>query len=242
VRNMLTKENKIQFREEGYFILENVFPESDIQMLTNKIDVFVNDHEKKLEKKGKEGISRANEISFTAHLAEKDPFIKQFVMQQKMVQLNTELLGPDISLYWDQAVYKGPEAARDFPWHQDNGYTPVDPEEYITCWLALGDATVENGCVWIMPKSHLQGTVEHKNTEIGKQCYFGDDPGVPVPLKKGSMVVFSSLLFHRSGANQSNHTRKGYIMQYTPADAKHGTTGKPFDRLIVAKDGKSIIE
>ena len=44
-------------------------------------------------------------------------------------------------LYWDQAVYKKPDTAASFPWHQDNGYAYVEPQQYLTCWIALTDAT-----------------------------------------------------------------------------------------------------
>ena len=44
-----------------------------------------------------------------------------------------DLVGPDVRLYWDQAVYKKPGTKDDFPWHQDNGYTYVEPQSYLTC-------------------------------------------------------------------------------------------------------------
>ena len=47
------------------------------------------------------------------------------------------------------------------PWHQDNGYTPVEPEEYVTCTVALDPTTRENGCLWIQPGSHRRGPTPH---------------------------------------------------------------------------------
>jgi ectoine hydroxylase-related dioxygenase (phytanoyl-CoA dioxygenase family) len=145
-----------------------------------------------------------------------------------------------VKLYWDQAVYKKPETPRDFPWHQDNGYTPVLPEEYLTCWLALEDANIHNGCIWVLPETHKQGLVEHKETSIGKQCYFGSDPGVAVELRKGGMAFFSSLMFHRSGPNVSDSIRKGYIVQYAHASVRDKASGEPRGRFVVAQDGKLV--
>ncbi len=238
---MITVEQQNQFREEGYFILPDLFPAQEIDELREHIDRFATEHEARLKGIGKEGISRAGEISFTAHLAEQDPAIMHFVAQEKFVDLTTDLLKADVSLYWDQSVYKKPETAREFPWHQDTGYFLTDPEEYITCWLALDEVTVENGCIWIVPRSHKQGVLEHKETEIGKQCYFGTDPGIPVPLHKGGMVVFSSLLFHRSGPNLSNSVRKGYVVQYSVAHARNGHTGEPFNRVVIARNGQPAL-
>jgi ectoine hydroxylase-related dioxygenase (phytanoyl-CoA dioxygenase family) len=144
-----------------------------------------------------------------------------------------------VRLYWNQAVFKYPETPQEFPWHQDNGYTPLDPEQYYTCWLALSDATLENGCIWVLPQSHKLGTQPHERTALGQVGYFGDDPGVAVPLKRGSMAVFSSLLFHRSGSNLTGDVRKAYIIQYIPAHARNARNNEPFtDRMWVAKCGK----
>lgn len=231
---MLTDAQQAQFQTEGYFILTDFFNLDDIDRATEQIDVFDAERERELTAVGKEGISRANEINFTAHLAERNPVLKAFCCQPKLVALMNELIGLDVSLYWDQSVYKRPEALRDFPWHQDNGYTPVIPEQYITCWIPLNDATLENGCIWIQPGTHLQGTVEHVKTELGWQCYHGQDPGTPVPLKKGDVVVFSSLLFHRSGPNCTNGMRKAYVVQYCSADTVNAKTRERVGRFVVS--------
>jgi phytanoyl-CoA hydroxylase len=102
------------------------------------------------------------------------------------------LIDPNVALYHDQSVYKKPETKKDFPWHQDNGYTPIEPEQYLTCWIALEDATIENGCIW--PGTHKQGPVEHVRTKTGLLCYFGKDPGIPVPLQKGGVAVFFTII------------------------------------------------
>ena len=70
-----------------------------------------------------------------------------------------DLVGPDVRLYWEQAVYKQPHSTEPVLWHQDNGYTFVEPQAYLTCWIALTDATPENGCVVVMPGAHRDGTL-----------------------------------------------------------------------------------
>jgi len=170
-----------------------------------------------------------------------DDEIQRFAVQEKFVSITTALLGPEVQLYFDQSVYKRPEANRDFPWHQDNGYVPIEPIHYVTCWLALEDATIANGCVWVLAGSHKQGLVEHRKISLGWQCYFGEEPGIPVELKKGSMVVFNSLLFHRSSPNKSDKTRKGYILQYSCTGAKNPVTGEIFDNgPVIAKSGQPV--
>ena len=141
-----------------------------------------------------------------------------------------DLIGPDARLYWEQSVYKQPHSAEPILWHQDNGYTYVEPQAYLTCWVALTDATLENGCVWVLPGVHRGGTVAHEDTPIGFQCC-SDPPGaVAVPVKAGSVVVFSSLTPHATGYNTTDETRKAYILQYAP-DGAVALQGDPAARL-----------
>lgn len=240
---MVTEEQKRQFCEQGYFILPDLFSTEEMNNLMVHIDPFVEEHEVRLraQSEGSKSISRVGEISFTAFLAEHDPAIMRFVAQKKFVDLASDLLQADIELYWNQAVYKRPGTPREFPWHQDDGYKLTDPAEYVTCWLALGDVPAESGAVQVIPGSHRQGAVEHKDTPIGLQCYFGDDPGLVVPLSQGSMVVFSSLLFHRTGPNLTHGIRKGYVIQFSVAGTKDAESGKPFNRTVIARAGQPVL-
>ncbi|AFH61077.1 phytanoyl-CoA dioxygenase family protein [Paenibacillus caseinilyticus] len=239
---MITHEQLKNYEEQGYIIFEDLFSEEQIAMVRSIVDKLNEEFDKKMEQIGRSGISVENKISFNMHLTAQDPYMNTFVGNEKMVSITTALLGPNVKLYWDQSAYKKQEANRDFPWHQDNGYGPIEPEHYVTCWLALEDATIENGCIWIQPGTHKQGLVEHRDTDVGKQCYFGEDPGIPVPLRKGSMVAFHSLLFHRSTPNCSDTIRKGYIMQYSVDGAVDPRTGKEIDNgPVIARNGKAVL-
>ncbi len=212
--------------------------------LTERIEEFQRRHEEEIRKKGGvEGISRADEISFTAFLAESDGAIAAFTKRPEFVAITTQLLGADIDLYWNQAVFKAPEGAKEFPWHQDDGYTPVDPSPYLTLWLALNDATVENGCISVLPGSHKNGLVPHEQTPIGLVCYSSDalNQGVPVELRAGSIAVFLSLTFHKSGVNRSNGYRKAYIVQYSRSPLRNLRTGELMEnKIAVARNGEAV--
>ncbi len=122
-------------------------------------------------------------------------------------------------MYWDQAVYKKPDTAATFPWHQDNGYAFVEPQQYLTCWIALTDATVENGCPWVVPGLHRAGTLAHRYSDAGFVCLSGSDDAVAVPTERGSIAVFSSLTPHSTGPNLTDQVRKAYIVQFAPDGA-----------------------
>ena len=80
--------------------------------------------------------------------------------------------------------------------------------------------TLENGTAYVMPFSTIgvKTLVEHiRDPETGdKTGYFGKEPGIPAVVPAGSLVVFSSLTFHRSGANTTDKMRRAYVTQYSP--------------------------
>ena len=129
-------------------------------------------------------------------------------------------MGPDVRLYWDQAVYKKPSVPAPFPWHQDNGYGFLEPQGYLTCWIALTDANLSNGCPRVLPGLHRHGTLEHWTTDLGYCCADEDAEGLAAPARAGSMVVFSSLTPHATGPNLTSEVRKAYIVQLAPDGAR----------------------
>ena len=164
----LTATQRQTLTNDGFVVLERVFTPAVLASVTERIESYQKRHEEALAARGgSEGISRASEITFTSHLAENDPEILAFCRRSELTELGVALLGPEVDLYWNQAVFKMPEGEKQFPWHQDDGYTPVSPSPYLTLWIALNEATVSNGCVWVRPSSHKKGLVEHTPTPIG---------------------------------------------------------------------------
>ncbi len=241
---MLTVEQHDLLRTQGFIVLENLFSLEEIDAIESDLSAFHRAHEEALKAKGGgEGISRANEILFSGYIAEASEPVKAFIRNATMVTLTTELLGPDVDLYYNQTVYKNPEAKKEFPWHQDDAYTPVTPSPYLTCWLALTDATTENGCISVLPGSHQTGLRPHEQSPTGLVGYPPDaeDQGIQVPVSKGSLIVFWSTVLHKSGANVSNGMRKAYIIQYSQHGLRRIADGELVPDLIpVARGSRRV--
>jgi ectoine hydroxylase-related dioxygenase (phytanoyl-CoA dioxygenase family) len=210
------------YDDDGYFLLEDVF---DLEVLDELREIIephereVNDFLRQLDG-GRFSVAKADALTVTLHLATKSDVARRFCAHEVFADLCHDLIGPSARLYWDQAVYKLPHNDEPVPWHQDNGYTYVEPQAYLTCWVPLVDATLENGCVWVMPGVHRSGTLRHWDTELGWRCLPEDAPGaVPVEAPAGSVVVFSSLTPHRTGPNHTDGVRSAYILQYAPDGA-----------------------
>jgi ectoine hydroxylase-related dioxygenase (phytanoyl-CoA dioxygenase family) len=217
----LDPEQAAAFDELGYVVLPDALDDATRSAVVDEIDPFERELEDALRQVegGRVFIARADEITFTTHLVARSPLLRRFVAGQPMLDLCADLVGPDVRLYWDQAVYKKPATAASFPWHQDNGYAFVEPQQYLTCWIALTDATEDNGCPWVIPGLHRLGTLTHRLTDTGLVCCDGSEAARPVPVPAGGMAVFSSLTPHCTGPNRTDEVRKSYIVQYAPEGA-----------------------
>ena len=222
----ITETQARAYRELGGFVYEDAFSHEEIAAVREALDPLHEDANAALAGLAPDApsISRADEIVFNAHLVTKSDVARQFASHPVFVGLCRDLLAAPARLYWDQLVYKHRSPA-EFPWHQDNGYTFVEPQQYLTCWVALTDATLDNGCPAIAPGLHHHGTLRHRWTDLGFRCLPPGDCAqhgfeeLPLPLNAGSIAVFSSLTPHRTGPNRTDSTRKAYILQYAPDGA-----------------------
>ncbi len=175
---LITEEQARSFNECGFFVLENAIDDETIARVRDAIDPFEARAEEFLRSQpdGRMGIAQADGITFTVHLVKLSSVLREFSASRVFQDLCRDVIGPDVRLYWDQAVYKKPEYPKPFPWHQDNGYTYIEPQAYLTCWVALNDATLDNGCPWVIPGGHLRGTLGASRVEAriclprGRRC------------------------------------------------------------------------
>jgi hypothetical protein len=217
----LTPDQLESFNQLGFVRLESVFTPPEIADVTAAIDPLEQKGEDYVRVKGgRVSISEADIITFTIHLVQRSEVLRAFAAHRAIKDICHDLIGNDVRLYWDQSVYKKTGKEQEFPWHQDNGYTFVEPQQYLTLWLPLVDVDAENGCPWIAPGFHRRGTLEHWSTPIGYKCLEEVPEALCVPAKAGDVVAFSSLAPHRTGPNLKKGTvRKAYILQYAPDGA-----------------------
>ncbi len=228
----LITENQAQaYREQGGFVLEDALTQAEVAAVLAVLDPLEAETNAALADwpDGQPTIARQDEIVFQAHVVTRNEVARELARHPVFAALCRDLIGSPVRLYWDQLVYKRPSTPVDFPWHQDNGYNFVHPQQYLTCWVALTDATVANGCPWIAPGRHKHGTLRHWWTELGFRCLDDCADALALPLTAGSIAVFSSLTPHRTGPNRTDGIRKAYILQYAPDGATvFPRGGEPF--------------
>jgi hypothetical protein len=114
------------------------------------------------------------------------------------------------------------------PWHQDNGVVTEDADatDMVTVWFGLSDATVENGCLTVVPRSHHEGLHEHCSGRILER-HFHPEEAVAVPMERGSALFMSKRTVHNSLPNRSDHVRWSMDLRYHPVGQPTGRSAFP---------------
>lgn len=250
----ITDQQKKQYQDEGYFILERAIDPDMLQMLREECSYFLGYKDCQLDQRQQQvdGITHKRKRYFISNWYRKSQRMDHFIFSDLMAQVCRAALGDNVYLFHEQWVVKGAEQGMKFAWHQDSGYLKHGHPQsqaipYLTCWVPLDDVNEENGTVYLLPHSSAgtRDRIFDHTRETGSNDlvgYTGDEPGIPVVVPAGSIVCFSSFTFHRSGANHTNHMRRVYLPQYAsqPFLNEQGQTinlAVPF-----VKDGKNIYD
>jgi ectoine hydroxylase-related dioxygenase (phytanoyl-CoA dioxygenase family) len=209
-----------QFRDEGFFVLENVLPASELKTLRGECQRFIDERDREMDRLGVDTLDLDHRgRRYFVHGYGRSAAVRRFLFSELMAQIAHATLGDTVYLFNEQYVVKAAERGMRFGWHQDSGFIPYAHRPYLTCWIALDDVTEANGTVYLLPYSRAgtREVVEHVQDEETNDLigYFGDDPGDPVIVPAGSIACFSSTLFHRSGPNTTDRMRRVYLAQYS---------------------------
>ena len=148
--------------------------------------------------------------------------VKELMLDERIGKMAAMLSGADgIRIWHDQALFKRPWA-NPTAWHLDTPFWSFFDRNAISIWVALDDATLQNGCLYFIPGSH-KGTNFDKIT-IGRNMdgifeiypQFAKTAPVPAPMKAGSCSFHNGLTIHGAGANMTNAWRRAMTCAYMP--------------------------
>jgi phytanoyl-CoA hydroxylase len=138
------------------------------------------------------------------------------------------LIGPNVKCMQSMLFIKGPGQPGQ-AWHQDEIYIPTRDRSLTGAWIALDDATVENGCLWLLPGSHLRGVLYRQEPHFDPRfdgaeasCGFPDDEksAIPAEMSAGSVLMFHGYVLHRSLPNRAKTgLRRALVNHYMSAES-----------------------
>lgn len=152
-----------------------------------------------------------------------EPIFREFAERPALLDRIEALLGPDLDCFLSQFIFKRPGALGQ-PWHQDSFYFRFDRGPQLGLWLAVTEATHQNGCLHVVPGSHHEAVHTHvpdrrPGANYGYVEIVDHDmsSAIPVEMKPGDLLVFHSHLMHRSTDNQSSRLRAAMVYHLAEA-------------------------
>ncbi len=148
------------------------------------------------------------------------PALLQAAMAAELHRVLDRILGCGRLLFQEMALVKPPRLGSEKPWHQDAAYFRAsDPNLIVGAWIALDPATRENGCMELIPGSHLRGPAPHIPAADINLCtirpdFVRLDERRPEPMDPGDVLIFHSLVHHYTAANRSNLRRRALQFHY----------------------------
>ena len=154
------------------------------------------------------------------------PVMRETLRHPPIVAVLTELIGPDVkcmqSMLFVKSAGKPGQA-----WHQDEAFIPTQDASLVGAWIALDDATIDNGCLWMQPGSHaqrhlwpLQAHADARFDSSPEATGFNRprEGGVAVEVKAGTVAFFNGFVLHRSLDNRrTNGFRRALVNHYMSA-------------------------
>jgi ectoine hydroxylase-related dioxygenase (phytanoyl-CoA dioxygenase family) len=226
---LLTQEQLAHYYEQGYLLVEGVFSAEEAGPLRAEAHALIERlaAHRNVEAtwgSARQAVQEAKETKLL-HCHDVQFYSGAFsrlIVDERLTGMASELIGsPNVQLHHNKLFIKPPEKGSPFPMHQDYPYFPHERHTMMAAIIHFDDASIEKGCVRVVPGSHHEGPLEHQ-PEGGFHLPFDQYPiesAVPCPAKAGDVLFFSYLTVHGSGVNSSDEARTTLLVQMRdPAD------------------------
>ncbi len=248
----LTPQEIEKFRNDGYLkINEQVIDDAHLAVLREHYDALFTQKRGTIgeglrnlavvgESEGDEDADREEEMLQIMEMWRHDEEYRKLLYHEPLLDIAESLIGSDIQLFHDQALYKPAFHGGEVYWHQDNAYWQCDPPNLVSIWIALDDADEENGCMNVIPGSYIEGLAAHGRAKSEKgnlpallQVDADVDRAVPVPVEAGSAMVHHCMTLHQTNPNRSSRDRRAMVIHYMQSGTRNGNGDIMKDNLLL---------
>lgn len=237
-RLRLSDEQVQAYRREGYLIVrEPIFSQAKFEKLKQYFESLLDNLD----------VGQRPEAMDVPHFVHPELF--EWLFADEVLDLVEPILGPNIALWSSHFICKPKGDGKRVPWHEDSAYWKgsLEPMKVCTVWLAIDPSTTENGCMYVIPRTHDHGFSDYEPVDPAKNVFHTeitpsqrkDQLAVPVELQPNQASLHDGRLQHGSPANTSNLRRCGYTMRYMPSYVKHTSrcdaNGRPLHQIYLAR-------
>jgi hypothetical protein len=217
------------YRAQGYFLPVRAAPEEEALALADWLGALPRD---RLDALGMPWVQKSYLLF---------PALDRLMRSHDILDAVATLYGPDLIVISADLFIKPPQVGKRISWHQDVNYWGLEPMEVVTAWIALTEATAENGCMRYSPGGHLHERLPHTETyaadnmlsrgqEIAVEV--DEKAAVMVALRPGEASLHHGFLPHASGPNRTDRPRIGFAIRYAPTRVRQ-TAGPPMSVMPV---------
>ncbi len=242
-----------RFHDQGYLVIHDAFNAAEVQAALDGLLYLIAGGDPNY--KGVMYEHAAAGVDVDALPAEeKQDYVRKFMWfvqhesrlfdlahHPRLWETLTRIIGEPPLLFQDMALLKPPRIGREKPWHQDHAYFELPLQATVVgVWIALDEATTENGCMVVIPGSHRRGPVVHFKRRDWQICdtHVNNRGALAVPLKPGDCLLFHSLIHHGTPTNTTNLRRRAVQFHYRPASAPKTSVEERM--AIFGAEGKDV--
>lgn len=243
---MLTDAEVRHYHEQGYVVPANYrVPEATLNAMRRDLDrlIAANPH-------------LSPDALFTPHEPDHGPqglkgdrVWLDYAAIPEILDMVGQVIGPDF-LLWGTTVFGKPaHSGKETPWHQDGEYWPIRPLATCTVWIAVDDATPENGCMRFLPGSHRarrlrpHATRDDPGLTLQQELLAGEvdeSRAVDVALEAGRISLHDVYLSHGSAENRSDRPRRGMTLRLMPTTSLYDR--EEAARMHAERGGRTLAE
>ena len=260
----LTAEQKEQFERDGFLVVRGLFSEQQVAAVKERLAYYIREGLRMLREGQKPEADTVNFNGVLIQLEPlvakgeympndplyavrkvwnffgRDEVLTQLATNPHLLDIVEDLMGSSaIWFFADKALLKPPKIGVEKPWHQDLPYFPFEPKDepqiHVAAWIALDEATVENGCMQYIPGSHKLGNITTSHVDTHGLGHLAADmskvdtsKAVIVEAKPGDVSFHDGLALHYSAPNTSDKPRWALVLDYINAErAKYVGKGEP---------------
>jgi len=220
-----------QYQTEGYLVVKNALDPETVEHVKSRLRAYTHgDREPEtfttqLEPRVERGELDVEEEGDAVRkfeglgMVQEDDVFADIAHHETITAVAEQLLGPNLKLLRSAAMFKPPSVGSKKGLHQDAAYYPIQPMDHLTTWIALDEATPENGCMTVIPGAHKDGILTHEAVEYDTDIVIHDtdyeqDDLVELPMEPGDVLFTHCLVPHYTAPNTTEQWRRALIMSY----------------------------
>jgi len=236
----LTAAQQQQYADKGYFFPVRAFDDATTKRYLDRYLDFHQTHKPRFEKMSpKDRYTVFSELHFVLR------WVREIITAPAILDAVESVIGPDILVWNTNWFTKMPGDKTYVSWHQDGMYWKMSEPKIVTAWIALKPSITANGCLRVVPGTHKQPALPHRDTYAPDNALsrgqdvavaVDEDHAVDICLEPGEFSLHNVWIVHGSKANTSDIPRIGLAIRYVAADVKQDSPTKPLAILARGQD------